>query len=203
VSKSQHKTILASIILAGMDRLKDIKSKESLMVIWFFVSMLAWMAGLKVIEFLMSQVTTPKHPIAGFLVFSAFIGIFTGVTHYPFLRVINKIDGFHWILLTTISFALSGLLGTFAAGLLSGLPMIALQPLALKKLGKNLDVWITVTLGTHTLLGISLSVIVLLSAVAIENPFSPQILTLTGFIYALGTTIAFSSLYKQSQSLEI
>jgi hypothetical protein len=94
MSKSQHKTILALIILAGMDRLKDIKSKESLMVIWFFVSMLAWMLGLKVIEFLTNQISRPHDLTSGLLFFSVVIGLITSLVQWPFYALSSPFLGF-------------------------------------------------------------------------------------------------------------
>jgi hypothetical protein len=68
-----------------MDRLKDIKSKKSLMVIWFLVSMLAWMVGLKVIEFLMYITPKAQDLLSGFLYFSAAIGLTTSLAQWPFI----------------------------------------------------------------------------------------------------------------------
>jgi hypothetical protein len=205
MSKNQHKSILASSIVERMDKLKDLKSKESLMIIWFLVSMLAWMAGLKVIEYLVDQIARPRDLASGFLFFSAVIGLITSLVQWPFLRIIFSIRWFYWVGATTLGFALGGVAGIFSGGLMSGLPVIAMQIFAFREVKKNINIWVISNLVTSLILGVVFFCVIFLSITASDyaNPFSLRVFIFTGFIYGLGTAIAFGSLCKQSQSPDI
>jgi heme/copper-type cytochrome/quinol oxidase subunit 4 len=116
-----------------------------------------------------------------------------------FLRIIVPISWFYWVGGTTLGYAIGGVAGVFSGGLMSGLPLIALQIVILQRLKKNVNIWVISSLATSLLLGIVFFWVIFLSVTASDyaNPFSTQVFTLTGIIYGLGTAIAFGSLYRK------